>query len=273
MYSDMKHLAVIAVSIGLAFAGSGSVQAQSLDDVVRIEILDGGQAADGSHLAALRLVLADGWKTYWRTPGDAGIPPRFSWRGSQNVGEVSFTWPTPSVFKTSGMRTLGYEDQLILPVRITPSATDQPVRLKGRMELGVCKDICIPSELKFDQDLDPLADRNPAIVAALAARPYSEAEAGVQSAKCRISPTQHGMQVEAHIEMPSAGGTEIAVIEAGNPEIRASEAKTERRGNTLIASSELIHVDGAAYALDRSEMRITVLGRSHAVDIQGCLPG
>lgn len=273
MYGVMKRTLSFLLALAFSLQLSAPAEADAFDDIVNIEILDGGQTEGGTYRAALRITLADGWKTYWRAPGDAGIPPRFSWRGSRNVGEVSFTWPTPSVFLTSGLRTLGYENQLILPVDVMPSEAGDPVRLKGRMELGLCKDICIPSELKIDHNLDPKAVHNPAIVAAVASRPFSAKEAGVTSAKCRLSPTQNGLQVEARIEMPSAGGSEIAVIEAGNPEIWASEAKTVRNGNTLIASSELIHVDGGAYALDRSQMRITVLGQSHAVDIQGCLPG
>ncbi|MEM9552608.1 MAG: protein-disulfide reductase DsbD domain-containing protein, partial [Pseudomonadota bacterium] len=77
-------------------------------DVVQVEVLDGGETAHGTVMTALRLTLADGWKTYWRAPGDAGIPPSFNWRGSRNVGEVAITWPTPQVFNDYGMRSIGY---------------------------------------------------------------------------------------------------------------------------------------------------------------------
>ena len=73
--------------------------------------------------------------------------------------------------------------------------------------------------------------------------------------------------------MPSAGDVEVAVIEPGGPELWASETQTRRQGNTLIASSELINASGSAFAVNRSEIRITVLGTKHAVDIQGCAAG
>ncbi|MGR3617585.1 MAG: protein-disulfide reductase DsbD domain-containing protein [Paracoccaceae bacterium] len=269
----MKQIYSIALAVALSFGSSLTSTAGPLDGVVQITILDGERSDTGTYSAALRLTLADGWKTYWRAPGDAGIPPRFDWRGSNNVESVSFTWPTPSVFKTAGLRTLGYKDQLVLPVEITPRIGGKPVQLKGRMELGVCSDICIPAELNFNHKLDPKAARNPAIVAALASRPFSESEAGVQSVTCRLTPSGAGMKIEARIQMPPAGGSEIAVIEPGNPEIWASEPKTQRQGNTLVARSELVHVTGGAYAIDRSQVRITVLGSKHAVDIQGCKPG
>ena len=206
--------------------------------------------------------------------GDAGIAPRFSWRGSRNIGEMTMTWPAPEVFLSSGFRTIGYHDQLVLPIEITPEKPGRPIRIKGRMELGVCKDVCVPSELRFDHQLDAKASRNPAIAAALASRPYSATEAGVTAANCSLKPTQYGMQVEARITMPSAGGEELAVIEPGSPHLHAGETSTRRRGNLLVATTEFLPVqNGQMAAIDRSRLRITVLGQSHAVDITGCSAG
>ncbi len=245
----------------------------SVDDLVRIDVLDGGMTPRGTYQTALRLTLKDGWKTYWRAPGDAGIPPSFSWRGSRNVGDVAITWPAPQVFDSGGLRTIGYQRELVLPVEITPSRAGQPVRLRGVMEVGVCADICVPGTLKFDHDLDAAAASNPAIVAALAQRPYSAREAGVRAATCRLSPTADGIRVEARIRMPSVGGRELAVIEPGDPTIWVSGIDVTRSGDTLTASGELISETGGSFAVDRSQLRFTVLGKSRAVDILGCTPG
>ncbi|KIC24616.1 hypothetical protein GC1_11345 [Leisingera sp. ANG1] len=277
MYSRMKRTmlktaaaaaALLAAASGLpAFAGAAD------GDIVQVEVLDGGMTSRGTHLGALRITLQPGWKTYWRAPGDAGIPPSFSWRGARNVGGLSITWPSPEVFLTSGYRTIGYHDQLVLPVEITPETPGKPVRLKGRMQLGVCKDVCVPAELKFDHELDSSAGRNPAIAAAMASRPWSAKEAGVRKATCSLRPSQYGMTVTARISMPSAGGEEVAVIEPGNPKLYAGETTTRRDGGQLVAETEFLPADGNAYAIDRSQLRITVLGKNHAVDIQGCSAG
>ncbi|TMV10276.1 hypothetical protein FGK63_04215 [Ruegeria sediminis] len=251
----------------------GPASAGGIENVVRLDILDGGLTSRGTYLGAIRLTLADGWKTYWRAPGEAGIPPQFNWTGSRNVGEISITWPSPHVFDQNGLRSIGYQGQMILPVEITPANPGAPVRLKGEMDFGVCKDVCVPGNLDFDHLLDSGAGKNPAIAAAMAQRPYSAREAGVVSASCMLKPTRDGLQVEAHITMPSAGGEEVAVIEPGGPNLWASETLTHRQGNTLIARSELINESGSAFAVDRSEIRITVLGSKHAVDIRGCAAG
>lgn len=265
-----KHL---ISALLLAFALSGPSHAGGVNDLAQLDVLDGGQTKRGTYIAALRLTLPDGWKTYWRAPGDAGIPPRFDWRGSRNVGSVKITWPSPEVFDQNGFQTIGYKTQMVLPIEITPARAGRPIRLKGEMEFGMCKEVCIPGALKFDHTVNADAPRNPVIAAALAQRPYSASEAGVRTTTCRLSPTRDGMQITAHITMPPAGGREVVVIEPGNPALWSAGTQTKRSGNTLIATTELVNTASGAFALDRSNIRITVLGKRLSVDIQGCDAG
>ncbi|GHF37643.1 hypothetical protein GCM10017056_06970 [Seohaeicola zhoushanensis] len=239
-------------------------------EVVQLEVLDGGMTARGTYLAAFRLTLADGWKTYWRAPGDAGIPPQVIWSGKGNVGAVSMSWPTPHVFEQGGYRSIGYTRQVVLPVEITPRREGGDLRLSGTLELGVCSDICVPATLDFDHVADLKAGRHPAIAAALANLPYTAKEGRVSAARCRLSPSKDGMRLTATLDMPSAGAPETVVVEPGAPTLWASETKTTRKGGTLVAEADLVSADGKPFALDRSALRFTVLGQKHAVDIRGC---
>lgn len=265
----------LALAALLAFCASVSfANAQSrLSDLVQIEVLDGGPMADGRHLAALRLTLRDGWKTYWRIPGEAGIPPSFSWSGSRNLNGVEIVWPAPKVFDQAGYRSVGYSEQLILPLMLSPDADGKPLRLKGKMDFGVCSDVCVPAQLPFALDLDPQAGRNPAIAAALAQRPFTAQEAGVRGAHCAIRPTQDGMRIETRIDLPKGRGTETVIVEPGSPQIWASDMQSQRTGRTLVSTGHLEHVDGKPFALNRSAMRITVLSQGQAVEINGCQAG
>ncbi|MHA7873767.1 protein-disulfide reductase DsbD domain-containing protein [Roseivivax sp.] len=245
--------------------------AEELDAVVAAELRPGWRRADGTHIAALHLKLAPGWKTYWRAPGDAGIPPEFGWRGSDNLGGVSVIWPRPEVFDQAGMRSIGYETELVLPLAVRPAGPGD-VRLAGDMQLGVCKDICMPHELRFS-GLLPAGQgaRDPAIVAALADRPFSAEEVGVGGVSCSIAPREgDGLRLEARIEMPPAGREEETVVETGNPYLWVAEPATRREGGTLIAATEIRHMEQKPFALDRSALTFTVLGQSHAVEIAGC---
>lgn len=237
------------------------------------ELIEGWQKPDGTRVSAIRITLADGWKTYWRTPGDAGIPPAFSWSGSRNLADVTVDWPTPIVFKENGMRSVGYEHQVILPLSIEAKQASEPVEINLSMEIGVCKDICVPQTLTLagmmaHESLTPV----PAIAAALAERPFTANEAGAHGVTCALSPSKDGLNITATLTLPDTGGTEHVVIEAGRPDVWVSEAKTQRNGDTITAQAEMIANGSSTFALDRSAIRFTVLGASHAVDLQGCAP-
>lgn len=244
------------------------------DNIVQTEVLQGWDLPDGRRLAAVRLVLAPGWKTYWRAPGDAGIPPHFDWSRARNISSVSLNWPTPEVHVQNGMRSIGYTEQVVIPMHVTPAQPGRAMRLRTKLSMGVCSDVCIPHEVSIDAMLDsPDLSPTPAIVAALADMPYSASEAEVQSATCQLRPTERGMQIEAHVNLPHTGGKEVAVIEPGVSDVWVSEAKTTRTGNTVVAVSQMVHTEGRTFAIDRSNVRITILGGSYAVDVQGCTAG
>ena len=140
------------------------------------------------------------------------------------------------------------------------------------MSLGLCSEVCIPYEIKIDTLLNaPDTKPTPAIVAALADGPYTREEAGVQTAICKLRPTENGMEINATIKLPHTGGREIVIIETNTKELWVSEAHTNRKDDTLTAVSEMIHVNKGSFAIDRSSVRITIIGKNYAVDIQGCV--
>jgi DsbC/DsbD-like thiol-disulfide interchange protein len=270
MTREIALACAAAACLSIAPAQAGDMY----ENPISARVLEGWVMPDGTRMSALQLTLDPGWKTYWRAPGDAGIPPEFDWRPSLNLQGVTVTWPTPEVFHENGMRSIGYQQEVIIPLAIAPGSGDQPVQLRGEMHIGVCSDVCMPHTLHFDTIIKTAETApTPAIAAALAQRPYSAGEAGVTAATCRIEPIADGLRIEARIDMPSAGGTEEMVIEPGQMDIWVSEPKTHRSGGTLIATSDLMHVSGGPFALDRSDIRLTVIGSAHAVDILGCSPG
>jgi DsbC/DsbD-like thiol-disulfide interchange protein len=266
---------IASLVFGIALVSAPALQAGDAFEVpVSAEFLQGWVQPDGTRMAAVHLKLEPGWKTYWRAPGDAGIPPSFNWSGSRNLGAISVSWPTPKVFDQNGMRSIGYTNEVVIPLAISPLEKSEPVALELKMDIGICSDICVPHQVALAQILDTGTSKPTAkIAAAIAERPHSASEGGVTSAICNFEPTADGIRIEARVAMPSAGGTEVVVIEPGNAEIWVSEAETHRAGGALIARSDLVHVGGGQISLDRSRIRLTVLGASHAVDIQGCSAG
>ncbi len=257
----------------LAFAAPVSTAAESLGEVARLSVLPGWRTEAGTHMAALRIALAPGWKTYWRAPGDAGIPPRFGWDGSRNLAAVRFHWPRPEVYEINGMRSIGYYGELILPMELTPARPGDPIRLRAEVELGVCREVCVPMRAEIAAELAPGGAPDPAIAAALAARPATAREAGVAGVSCDIEPIRDGLRLTARIEMPPLGPEEVAVFELPDQTIWISESTGRRDGRQLTAASDVVPPAGGPFVLDRSEVTITVLGKGRAVELSGCPSG
>ena len=106
-----------------------------------------GSRSGGVLLGGIAFQLQPGWKTYWRNPGDSGVPPRFDFSKSDNVEAVTVLWPAPVKFGDgAGGQSIGYKQQVVLPLRIVAKAADKPVTLRAEIHYAVCDKLCIPVE-------------------------------------------------------------------------------------------------------------------------------
>jgi DsbC/DsbD-like thiol-disulfide interchange protein len=102
-------------------------------------------------LGGIAIQLEPGWKTYWRTPGDSGVPPRFDFSKSENVDAVTVLWPAPMKFDDgAGGSSLGYKQQVVLPLRIVAKNADKPLTLRANINYAVCEKLCIPVETNVE---------------------------------------------------------------------------------------------------------------------------
>src|SRR3954454_25006653 len=98
-------------------------------------------------LGGIAIQLQPGWHTYWRTPGDSGVPPRFDFGKSENIEAVTILWPARRKFADgAGGVSLGYQKQVVLPLRIVAKNADKPVTLRADINYAVCEKLCIPVE-------------------------------------------------------------------------------------------------------------------------------
>ena len=120
-------------------------------------------------LGGIAFQLQPGWKTYWRTPGDSGVPPRFDFTKSDNIEAVTVLWPAPMRFDDgAGGVSLGYHDQIVLPLRIVPKSADKPVTLRAEVNYAVCEKLCIPVEASVELAFNSVAStEDSALFAAL----------------------------------------------------------------------------------------------------------
>ncbi len=187
----MNRRRAVASCLVLPLLAGGARAA--LERHYRVSLL-AGDYTDGRHLAGVQVELDGLWKTYWRVPGDAGIPPQFDWSGSQNAAAVELRYPLPHRYRDAAGESIGYKDRVLFPVSIVPKDPGKPVRLRLDLFFAVCDVICIPGKANASIDL-PLASADPASAALIAewlqrvpqpagaAKPVVRAIAAVESGK------------------------------------------------------------------------------------------
>jgi DsbC/DsbD-like thiol-disulfide interchange protein len=131
-------------------------------------IAGAAQAGQGGtiHRAGVELRLAPGWKTYWRYPGDSGVPPHFDFSGSDNVANVTVLWPAPRRLAGGEDVTIGYKDSVIFPLRVTPQDAARPVTLRLKLDYAICEKLCIPVNAEIALALSGRAGAHEARLAA-----------------------------------------------------------------------------------------------------------
>src|SRR5437667_9826032 len=152
----MNAIVPLRAAFGLAatiFTASLAIEAKAEDsspwqrDAHSAVRLLAGSRSGSVLLGGIAIQLEPGWKTYWRTPGDSGVPPRFDFSKSDNVEAVTVLWPAPMKFDDgAGGFSLGYKQQVVLPLRIVAKNADKPVTLRANISYAVCDKLCIPVE-------------------------------------------------------------------------------------------------------------------------------
>ena len=197
---------VLALALLLAMAPVRSAAAAASDwgraEMVEARLVSAAdRTGDGGSVAlGLQVRLWPGWKTYWRSPGDAGLPPRIDWNGSTNLAGVEIAWPAPIRFSVFGLETFGYEGQLVLPLTARLAEPGQPLALKAAVDLLVCHDICVPAHFDLALSL-PAGPAGPAaeaaaIAGAVALVPGDGRAAGLALAALRDASGADGPAVE-----------------------------------------------------------------------------
>ena len=146
IYGMNRRDVLLALSIGSILATPARAQ---VPQPYKVSLFPGGNAEAG-----LSIEMEPGWKTYWKMPGDAGIPPQFDWAGSSNLESIEVMYPIPGRFKDLGGETVGYHDQVVFPLLARSKNSAEPVSLKLNLFFAVCKDICIPANSEISLDLN-----------------------------------------------------------------------------------------------------------------------
>ncbi len=130
-----------------------------IDQYTKSRLFVGGYDAQKKLLRlGWQVNLKAGWKTYWRSPGDAGLPPRWTWGDNRNIRHIAVSWPEPKLLNIFDMDTYIYDHQVILPIDVAVSDMDKPTFIALDLEYMICEDICIPKEGRYHLEIPAFQD-------------------------------------------------------------------------------------------------------------------
>jgi DsbC/DsbD-like thiol-disulfide interchange protein len=222
----MARACMLAAAATLALAASGPLapaQAQergaeagaspwSPAPKSKARLLNAGALDKGAYRAGVEIALDGRALTYWRNPGDSGVPPDFDFTGSENMARASVAYPAPQRHDEDGAEVFGWRDGVIFPLTVEPKDPSKPVTLDLTLRYAACEKICIPSEGRMRLTLAPAGAQTPQAAriarwAALTPRPASEAGvkfsmepvtgAASPTWKVRVSPAEAGSDLFA----------------------------------------------------------------------------
>lgn len=204
----------------------------------------------------LQLRLTQGWHTYWRTPGDAGISPTIDWKGSENLAGATIAWPAPQRLPPlSGLETLGYVDGVVLPITVTLAHPGAPLHLHAEVDYASCKEVCIPYHASLDLRL-PVGLARPGPQAPLIAAAEARGPGDLRAA---------GLTLLGAVVAP-AGNAAVLLVQLASTvaSLRAPDVFVEGAANVSPGRPEVALADGGRLAT----LRVPIRGAS-AVALAG----
>lgn len=193
-----RHIVRIVTATAALIAFAAYAQAEeasswSEDTSSAMRLIAGGGNGAPLH-AGVEIKLQSGWHTYWRYPGDSGVPPQFDFSGSDNLKTAKVLYPAPQLHKDESGETIVYERDVIFPVEVTPQDPGKPVRLHLALDYAVCAKMCVPAKGN----------------AALVVRSGPEANSLLQAAQARV-PRKLTADAAGLMLMRSGGGAKPQV--------------------------------------------------------------
>jgi suppressor for copper-sensitivity B len=136
-------------------ANEAATSPWSASEHAKLRLIAGPTTSTGKQRVGVEIVMSPGYKTYWRSPGQFGVPPAFDWSGSTNIGGLDVRWPVPERFQDSAGYSIGYVGEVVIPISVQPVDPSRPVLVVLKLDYAVCEKICIPAKGEASLWLEP----------------------------------------------------------------------------------------------------------------------
>jgi DsbC/DsbD-like thiol-disulfide interchange protein len=267
------YAALAACAIG-AIAGTAALAADespwSNDIRSGVRLIAGASGKDDVALrAGIEIKMQPGWKTYWRYPGDSGVPPRFDFSGSENLKDVRVLFPAPHLFTDETGHSLGYKNSAIFPLVIAPQQPGKPVRLRMKIEYAVCEKLCVPAEGSAELTLGSgTSARNADLGAAEAHVPKTVPAAQIGLTAKRVSAAA---KPKVTVDLAAPAGQAVELFVEGPTPDWALPIPTPAQGATTGHARFVFELDGLPRGVDPKgnfDLTFTVVTGERALEIK-----
>ena len=214
-----RPMCAALIACGIAVVSGGTVCAAgespwSEDVRSAVRLVSGANNNGDAHLrAGIEIKMQPGWKTYWRYPGDSGVPPHFDFSGSENLKTATVLYPAPHLFTDEAGQSLGYKDRIIFPLVISPQQPGKPVRLRLKADYAVCEKLCVPAEGRAELTLTPGDSSQDSALAAAEARVPKQVTAAQLGLTVRR--TNNGTKPLVAVDLGAPAGNPIDLFVEG----------------------------------------------------------
>lgn len=232
-------LALGVFGVALPAAAADTASPWFVTDQGRVRLVSGVTSVGAAAAVPLGLEfdLKPHWKIYWRSPGDAGYPPRIDWAGSDNLRAATIGWPAPMRFAVLGLQTVGYEGHVVLPIAASLARAGQPLDLKAALSYLTCNDVCIPYDTRLALNVPP-GDGAPSSDAGLIARfaahePSRQQTAALSLRDVTVIPGAHP-QLELRVDASPPLANPDAFVEANGVDFGAPQIVSRAGGQIVM---------------------------------------
>lgn len=231
--------------------------------------------AGGVIRAGVHIKLDEGWWTYWRAPGESGMPPMFDWSGSQNLdADPDTIWPVPQRAVEYGEKVNVYRKEVVFPIEFRAEDPTKPVKLHLKITYGTCREMCVPAWAEHELTIRPVDGRpkvdaaNAKLLDAYSGRsPSADPQAaGLQIREVRAAVAEGKVVLTIRVRGVADGNRALVLVE-GPEFVRVAEISPSSVDESGIAVLKMTVGSTTQFrALKGKRLRITLVHGGRALE-------
>ena len=240
----------------------------------RIQLLKASDTNDGAYQYSLFIELKNNWKTYWKYPGNSGFKPKFQLLSSKNLKEFSVSWPVPEILYEGETKIYGFQKKLHLPIKVYPKNSGNDLNFDLRLDIGFCKDICIPETVYLKSIMAKPASKvqNEELLSYIKEVPI-KLENPEKYVSCKVEKDKGKLSLIARFNSKFFKGKrhiKDAIFNYRGEEIWFSNKNQKSEKGTQIFSITLNHITEKSIVLNKSKIEVTILTQDNGFILDGC---